>query len=178
MINIETGEIKLDDYGVIFHVDLTLEQFHKSHTPPLKVSGGKEHKYSDDYLFNAKIDGLNAEFQIYFRYTKLTRLLFYKDDPQMSSEDLLRDHDVWLARVTKTLPPYEFSWGEIVSIIDPKGGAALVIVSFTKVFPEGMDYKVYYQDRREQMERLEKEMARSRSLAPGEFPPGFSPKKR
>ncbi len=174
MINVETGEIKLDDYGVIFHVDLTLEQFRNSHTPPLKVSGGKENKYSDDYLFNARIDGLDAEFEVCFRYTKLIQLRFYEQNLQMSPEDVLRNQDAWLARVTKKLPPYEFPWGEIVSLIEPHQGDAVIWVEFKKDFPEGMDYKAYYQDRRERMERLEKEILNAKPLA--RFPPGFSRK--
>jgi hypothetical protein len=210
MINVKTGEIKLDDYGVIFHVDLTLEQFRNSHTPPLKVWGSKENKYSNDYLFNARIDGLDAELEVCFRYTKLIELQFVEkivlydrkklNRELMAARQISHDHyvavlkeitdftqkiiagqkeklDAWLVQTAKTLPPYEYEWGEIFSTMDERyGGEPKIIIRFKKDFPEGMDYKAYYQDQRERMERLEKEILNAKPLA--RFPAGFSRKNR
>jgi hypothetical protein len=169
MINVETGEIKLDDHGIIFHVDLTLEQFRNSHTPPLTLHGNKEHKYSEGYSFKANIDGMDAKFQIYFRYTKLAELRFSENiklyDRQEVLQELLNASKIshahylavlqkqtdftskieaqqqdrlnrWLAQATLASPPYEYAWGEIVSLIDYRsGGDPEIIVRFKKDFP-------------------------------------------
>jgi hypothetical protein len=91
MINVKTGEIKLDDYGVIFRVNLTLEQFRNSHTPPLTLHGDKEHKYSDWYFFNASIDGMVAEFSVSFAYTKLIELRFSEKVKLYDQEKMLQE---------------------------------------------------------------------------------------
>jgi hypothetical protein len=208
MINVETGEIKLDDYGIIFHVDLTLEQFRNGHTPPLTVSGGKEHKYSDTYYFKAAIDGLNARFCVDFSYTKLARFSFWEniilydqgkvmqeliDATKISHEHYLavlkekqeycsmidaRQQEKlnhWLAQTTNTSPPYEYPWGEIKPFMDMRGSEDPgIVVTFRKEYPEGMDYKTYYQDRREREERWENQFKNAKPLS--RFPQGFSRK--
>jgi hypothetical protein len=83
--------------------------------------------------------------------------------------------DRWLVQVTHAPSPYEYEWGEIFSLIDARSdNAPEIVIRFKNEFPEGMDYKAYYQNRREQMERMEKQFENAKPL--GQFPPGFSRK--
>jgi hypothetical protein len=210
MINVATGQIKLDDYGVIFHLDLTLDQFRSSDIPPLE--GLDEKKYSATYFFNAAIAGLNARFRVFFGYTQLMKLYIWENillvDHDKRSDELvdarkisheryltvlaaqqkgysgvidrqLERLDRWLAQTTNSSPPFEYKWGEINSFEDTRGpDDPGIVIEFRREFPEGMDFKEFYRDRRERAERLKRQMKNWKQLGPGEFPPGFSRKTR
>jgi hypothetical protein len=206
MINVETGEIKLDDYDVVFYAGLKLSEFRSSRIPLLEI--WEEKKYSAKYFFNARIDGMNARFFICLNEERLLELRFWENVELWDQEKIdqqLRDAlkisheayavtlkeiqnntyqtevrqlqklDDWLIKATDSLPPYEYSWGEIISLIDPRGNGVEILVRFQKDYPEGADYKTYYKERRERCEMIAKPL---KQLLPGELPPGFTSKKK
>jgi hypothetical protein len=83
-------------------------------------------------------------------------------------------HDAWLEKVIGAPPPYEYNWGEIVSLIEPREGTVEILVRFKYDFGEGTDLKAYFDNQREQEHQVA--MNPSKPFATGELPPGFRPK--
>lgn len=84
-------------------------------------------------------------------------------------------HDTWLEKVTGASPPYEYNWGKIISMIEPRDWNVIILVRFKYDFPECVDLKVHFENQREQ-DRL-REMNPPKPFILGKFPPGFSRKK-
>jgi hypothetical protein len=131
MINLATGDFKLDDYGLIIHPNLTFSQFKAGDIlfsppgPPTNLG------YSFCY-FTAFMDGLNFEFGIHFKFEEIQRLFLYPPESgYVSRDDLKPQLDDWLSKATKHSPPYEFEWGCIrPAEIDIKGGELSIFVMF------------------------------------------------
>lgn len=84
-------------------------------------------------------------------------------------------HDAWLEKVIGAPPPYEYdSWGEIVSMIEPRYGDVEILVRFRYDFGETPDLKAYFENRREREHR--QAMNPPKPFVPGQLPPGFSRK--
>ena len=77
MIQVDKGEFKLDDYGLIIDPELSLATFRAGDIPILETWDEKEH--SAMYRFRGSIDGMMSMFWIAFASDKLRQLRFWED---------------------------------------------------------------------------------------------------
>jgi hypothetical protein len=67
MIQINTGALKLDDYALVIHPDLSLTEFNAGDIPVLQSRFNEITGYTN-HFFEGKINGMDAYFLIQFQY--------------------------------------------------------------------------------------------------------------
>lgn len=129
MIRTATGEVKIDDYKLVIHPELTLPQFKAGDIPILKASSTNTMGWTSCW-FNGSIDGLESEFTVQFRFQKVQQLIWeLANRRDLPGEQLKRRLDGWLLE-TIGQPPYEYSWGFISCGIDAHSGVPSIGVTF------------------------------------------------
>lgn len=113
MINVKTGEFKLDDYKIVIHPELTLPQFKAGDIPIIDSTAPTQMGYVSCW-FNGTIDGMKSKFTIQFRFEKIQQLIFeIADTKGFSGEELTWRMNGWLLEAIGHRPPYEYAWGTI-----------------------------------------------------------------
>jgi hypothetical protein len=161
MIQLKTGEFKLDGYNLIIHPDLTASDFLAGDIPLL-------HRYPDDApydwvlcWFKGAIDEMEADFAIRFSAGKLTwlswRPMSGPEGKSLESVSSKQEEDYlynWLAKKLGQLPPYEYEWGALGTDRDIKDGNLSVFAFFKPgLQAEGHeDFKTMFQSLRRKNE--------------------------
>lgn len=132
MIDKLTGNIALNDGKIVLSPNLSKEQFKKSHL----YSGGKiEPSYSLKILqeINNKSFFVTLffpnEFLEKIYLTEATKSTGWGDWSEEKELEKKQRHDKWLNSILGE-GPYSYSWGEIKSLYDRKGGVSLVIIIY------------------------------------------------
>ena len=111
LINVKTGEFKLDEYRLIIHPDLTLSAFKEGDIPFENLLSNDKGNIS--FQFKGKLETLNAVFQIYFTREVLYRFsVFFDKGYKLEQGDPINN---WLTKVTGQTPPFEYDWGCLVT---------------------------------------------------------------
>ena len=111
LINLKTGEFKLDEYSLIIHPNLTLTAFKGGGIPLEDLLSNEKGEIS--FRFNGKLETLNAVFHIYFTRGVLYRLsVFFGKEYNLEQGDPIND---WLTKITGQPPPFEYEWGCLVT---------------------------------------------------------------
>jgi hypothetical protein len=131
MINVKTGEFKLDDCKLVIYPELTFAQFQAGDIPILGSSSPTKMGYASCW-FNGTMDGMKAKFTIQFRFEQVQRLIFgLADTKGFPSEELKWRMNGWLLEAIGHPPPYEYDWGLIGSAgIDSHTGEPSIAVMF------------------------------------------------
>lgn len=130
------------------------------------VNLGYDQKSIDERLFAATKQGHDVYLAELEKCREITRLGRLKQEER---------HNLWLEQVTGVRPPYEYSWGEIISGINPREGDAEILVRYKPDFGENVSLPAYFISRREQEHQLA--MQPQKVITPGRLPPGFYRKK-
>lgn len=77
---------------------------------------------------------------LYFENGMIARVSIYLSDGRSGwSEDIAREEqqkkaaqDAWLKNILNLIPPYNFNWGKIESLFDPRSCSSSVVVSYVK----------------------------------------------
>ena len=107
----------------------TREQFLASHPDAERVI---ENGPRRSYQIRSSIRGFEVGAILYFNEAALDRisLCTWED---LDDSDAKSAHDRWLAEEFGIdQPDTEFSWGRVESVLDPKGGGAVIVVSYKR----------------------------------------------
>lgn len=147
----QTGELKLDDYKLVIHPQLTLSQFKAGDIPIAETSAPNKAGWTSCW-FNGTIDRMRAEFTIMFRAEVIQQLFWEMADAEaFSGQELCWRMNGWLLGVMGHPPPYEYEWGFISPAeIDLHTGSPSVGVIFkSKILDMGFsDVHSFYEFRR------------------------------
>jgi hypothetical protein len=134
MINVQTGEVQLDDCRSVIHPKLTFQEFSNGDISVSRTMSS--HEGWNTCYFEGKIDGMDADFVICFRHGEM-RFIGWQpkvgrdqqdwcDIPVAEQKEVLTN---WLRRVIGT-PPYEYEWGVVDMDRDIKTGDFSLIVLY------------------------------------------------
>src|SRR2546426_2522697 len=107
MINLRTGEFRLDQPSLIIHPELTLSDFRSSGVKP-EAERHTEATGFTTVSFFGELDDLEAWFLVFFREERIHQFHFGQAAMEKSKESISPDaeeaqkhrHDIWLGRVT------------------------------------------------------------------------------
>ena len=118
MINLRTGEFKLDEYNLTIHPELTQSAFRAGDIPFQQGYSNEAHG-SIWFEFKGSLETLDAEFGILF-VRGVFHILTVKFDGkyQLAPGDPIEN---WLTQVTGERPPFEYEWGCLISDVDEPG---------------------------------------------------------
>lgn len=111
LINLKTGEFKLDEYDLIIHPDLTMSAFKAGDIPFEELLSNEKGEIS--FRFNGNLETLDAIFHIYFTRGVLHRFsVFFDERYKLGQGGPISD---WLTKLTGHAPPFEYDWGCLVT---------------------------------------------------------------
>jgi len=81
------------------------------------------------FEFKGGIDGLEAEFWIFFQAERLRQLIWCPEPPEDRQWSDRTHGEAWLRKVTGVAPPYEYAWGNLEVKLDAHEGKPGVVMS-------------------------------------------------
>lgn len=86
------------------------------------------------------LDGKKVIPTIYFENDVISQVSIYLTSvgngwgasTRAEQEQKKIDQDAWLLRKLNKQPPYEYSWGKIESVYDPRSGASGIVLTYRK----------------------------------------------
>lgn len=147
MINLETGEFKLDEYSLIIHPDLRLSTFKAGDVPFEELLSNEKGEAS--FEFKGSLETLKALFQIEFTQEALFRFRIYFDQKYKLGPEKPIEH--WLTKITGESPPFEYEWGCLVTEMDVRSDNDFSVLTKYGIldcgksgYPKFFDVKSFY----------------------------------
>src|ERR1700677_3267633 len=147
MINLKTGEFKLDEYNLVIHPDLTLSQFKASGISFKELIINETGDAS--FEFTGSLETLKTVFHIEFTQEALFRFRIHFDKRYKLGPG--KRIDDWLAKVTGENPPFEYEWGCLITELDARSDNDFSVLTKNsildhgkKVYPRYYDVKSFY----------------------------------
>jgi hypothetical protein len=160
LINLKSGEFKLDEYDLVIHPDLTLSAFKVSGIPFKELLSNEKGEAS--FEFKGSLKTLKALFQIEFTQEVLFRFRIYFDQKyKLGPGKRIED---WLTKTTGESPPFEYEWGCLITELDARSDndfSALTKYSILNlgrnIYPRYFEVKSFYELRHSE-EKLQRQI--------------------
>jgi hypothetical protein len=125
MINLKTGEFKLDEYNLVIHPDLTLFEFKAGDIPFQEGYASPEGAAS--FLFKGKLETLDAQFSILFDKQIFCVLsVIFDEKYNLGPGDKI---EAWLTQITGEPLPFEYEWGCLGTDVGGKDNSDFSVVT-------------------------------------------------
>lgn len=134
MIDIKSGDIYINNSQIKLTSSLSEEQFMKT---SLYSGGNTKPFYSVKH--SVYIANKNFKIALYFLNNKLKEIRLYSEEIALGTSwldfseqkelETKKEHDKWLENVIGK-GPFLYSWGEIISVFDKKGGVSSIIIKY------------------------------------------------
>jgi hypothetical protein len=134
MIDTKNGDIYINNSQIKLTLNLSVEQFKK--TP---LYSGENIKPFYSVKHSVHIANKNFKIALYFLNNKLKEIRLYSEEIALGTSWLdfseqkelerKKEHDKWLENLIGK-GPYLYSWGEIISVFDKKGGVSSIIIRY------------------------------------------------
>ena len=139
MIDIENGNITMDNNSFVIRKGLTKDEFKKSELFK-EVLNEQVHTFANYYLKPQLLGEKSFSISLFFDSNGIinfVQISMIKDgistwDNWSEKEEQKRkaEHDQWLKmNIGKT--PYKYSWGEISSNYDPRSGSSMITIRYS-----------------------------------------------
>ena len=128
------------DIGESFRIDnkfdlADLKVVGKSFNITPVVSNGEYNSFKTDAI---RFFNKDVIFTLYFEYGKIKRVSLnfvsggagWSENVQAEEMKKKQDQDSWLKNILKGMPPYDFKWGKVESVYDPRATISSVVISF------------------------------------------------
>jgi hypothetical protein len=140
MIHRKTGEIELGN-GLRIGPAYTEAQFLSSPLARMSKALSRTQPWSGYRTARQRISDRTFRVTLHFLTGKLAAVelfevgaeskAFWNDWSEREEEERKASHDAWLASLLGA-PPYRYSWGDVTSEFDPRGGYSSIVVRFAR----------------------------------------------
>ncbi len=139
MIDVENGNITMDNNSFVIRKGLTKDEFKKSELFE-EVLNEQVHTFTNYYLKPQLLGEESFSISLFFDSNEIINFLqisMIKDgipswDNWSEKQEQRRkaEHDQWL-KMNIGKPPYKYSWGEISSNYDPRSGSSMITIRYS-----------------------------------------------
>ena len=142
MINLKTGEFKLDECKLVIHPDLTLSAFKAGDIP--FQEGYSSPEGTVWFHFKGRLETLEAQFSILFdKQTFFILNVYFDEKYNLGAGDKI---EAWLTKITREPLPFEYEWGCLFTDIDGKSNSDFSVATKYSILDKGKRTYPRYDD--------------------------------